>query len=127
MGYAISMLELSGLNILLALSVYATLMVGQFSLAQVGFWVDRRLCRRHSDHASRYAAGPALLASGTLCAVIGILSAIPAAASAASISRLATVRSPRSSDLFHKFRLSGRRRWRPGWVRAGRSASAASW
>src|SRR5260221_6961051 len=77
MGYAVSMLELSGLNILLALSVYATLMVGQFSLAQVGFW-----------SIGAYAGGilttlygmplvPALLASGTLCAVIGVLLGYP--------------------------------------------------
>jgi branched-chain amino acid transport system permease protein len=76
-GYATSMLELSGLNILLALSVYATLMVGQFSLAQVGFW-----------SIGAYAGGilttlygmplvPALLASGTLCAAIGILLGYP--------------------------------------------------
>jgi len=57
-------------------SVYATLMVGQFSLAQVGF------CRsapmpRHSDHASRYAAGPGAARVGTLCAVIGILLGYP--------------------------------------------------
>ena len=38
MVYALGILELAGLNIILALSVYATLMVGQFSLAQVGFW-----------------------------------------------------------------------------------------
>jgi branched-chain amino acid transport system permease protein len=76
-GYALSMLELSGLNILLALSVYATLMVGQFSLAQVGFW-----------SIGAYAGGilttlygipllPALLAAGTLCAAIGILLGYP--------------------------------------------------
>ena len=38
MSYLLSIAETCGLNILLALSVYATFMVGQFSLAQVGFW-----------------------------------------------------------------------------------------
>ena len=38
MTAALSILELGGLNVLLALSVYATFKVGQFSLAQVGFW-----------------------------------------------------------------------------------------
>lgn len=77
MGYALSMLELSGLNVLLALSVYATLMVGQFSLAQVGFW-----------SIGAYAGGilttlygvplvPSLLAAGTLCAIIGIFLGYP--------------------------------------------------
>ena len=37
MSYLQSIAENCGLNILLALSVYATFMVGQFSLAQVGF------------------------------------------------------------------------------------------
>src|SRR5262249_3395712 len=38
LAYALSIAETCGLNVLLALSVYATFMVGQFSLAQVGFW-----------------------------------------------------------------------------------------
>lgn len=77
MTYALSLIELSGLNILLALSVYATLMVGQFSLAQVGFM-----------SIGAYGAGmltslygvpllPALLACGAACAVIGVMLGYP--------------------------------------------------
>ena len=38
MAYFTAISEILGLNVILALSVFATLMVGQFSLAQVGFW-----------------------------------------------------------------------------------------
>lgn len=38
MSYAFTILSLVGLNALFALSVYITFAIGQFSLAQVGFW-----------------------------------------------------------------------------------------
>jgi len=38
MSYIISILSLAGLNALFALSMYVTFAIGQFSLAQVGFW-----------------------------------------------------------------------------------------
>lgn len=77
MNYSLSLLELSGLNVLLALSVYATLKVGQFSLAQVGFWsigayVGGILTTLHG-----LALLPALLACGALCALIGVLLGYP--------------------------------------------------
>jgi branched-chain amino acid transport system permease protein len=76
-SYATSMLELSGLNILLALSVYATLMVGQFSLAQVGFWSIGAYVGGILTTLYGIPLVPALLASGTLCAAIGILLGYP--------------------------------------------------
>jgi branched-chain amino acid transport system permease protein len=77
MGYALSMMELCGLNILLALSVYATLMVGQFSLAQVGFWSIGAYAGGILTTLYGFPLIPALLASGTLCAAIGILLGYP--------------------------------------------------
>jgi branched-chain amino acid transport system permease protein len=76
-GYALSMMELCGLNILLALSVYATLMVGQFSLAQVGFWSIGAYAGGILTTLYGFPLIPALLASGTLCAAIGILLGYP--------------------------------------------------
>lgn len=77
MTFVLSILELGGLNVLLALSVYATFKVGQFSLAQVGFW-----------SIGAYGAGmlttlygvplvPAVLICGAGCAVIGVLLGYP--------------------------------------------------
>ena len=77
MSYLLSIVENCGLNILLALSVYATFMVGQFSLAQVGFM-----------SIGAYTTGilivlygvpllPSLLVSAALCAGIGLVVGYP--------------------------------------------------
>lgn len=77
MTFILTILELGGLNVLLALSVYATLKVGQFSLAQVGFW-----------SIGAYGAGilttlcglpllPAVIICGVVCAVIGVMLGYP--------------------------------------------------
>ena len=77
MAYYTALFEISGLNIILALSVFATLMVGQFSLAQVGFWsigafVTAILTTMHG--VPLYAA---LLISAVICGFVGILLGYP--------------------------------------------------
>jgi branched-chain amino acid transport system permease protein len=77
MGYFINLLELSGLNMLLALSVYATLKVGQFSLAQVGFWAIGAYVTGILTAMYGFPLLPALLVSGAVCAVVGVLLGYP--------------------------------------------------
>lgn len=77
MSYTLSILELGGLNVLLALSVYATLKVGQFSLAQVGFWSIGAYSTGVFTTLYGIALAPSLLASGVICAVIGLLLGYP--------------------------------------------------
>jgi len=77
MGYAINLLELSGLNMLLALSVYATLKVGQFSLAQVGFWAIGAYVTGMLTGLLGWGLWPALLVSALLCTGIGLLLGYP--------------------------------------------------
>ena len=77
MYYFIALLELGGLNIILALSVYATLMVGQFSLAQVGFWSIGAFSTGMLVTLYDTSLLGALLASGGLCALIGIILGYP--------------------------------------------------
>jgi|TARA_B000000475_G_C15994331_1_gene446325 branched-chain amino acid transport system permease protein len=77
MAYYTALFEISGLNIILALSVFATLMVGQFSLAQVGFWsigafVTAILTTMHG--VPLYAS---LLLSAFICGFIGMLLGYP--------------------------------------------------
>lgn len=76
MGY-ISLLEMSGLNILLALSVYATFMVGQFSLAQVGFWSIGAYVTGIITSMYGLPLLPSLLLAGAFCALIGIILGYP--------------------------------------------------
>jgi len=76
-SYIVSILELGGLNVLLALSVYATLKVGQFSLAQVGFWSIGAYGAGMLTTLYGVPLGPALLVCGAVCAVIGILLGYP--------------------------------------------------
>ena len=73
MGYALSVAETCGLNVILALSVYATFMVGQFSLAQVGFWSIGAYATGILVALYGFALLPALLVSAALCAVIGLI------------------------------------------------------
>jgi len=77
MNYAINLLELSGLNMLLALSVYATLKVGQFSLAQVGFWSIGAYLTGILTALYGVPLLPALLVCAAVCAVIGLLLGYP--------------------------------------------------
>ena len=77
MVYALGILELAGLNIILALSVYATLMVGQFSLAQVGFWSIGAYSVGMLTTLFGVPLALALVMAGLLCGVIGILLGYP--------------------------------------------------
>ena len=77
MAYLTALFEISGLNILLALSVFATLMVGQFSLAQVGFWSIGAFVTAMLTTMYGFALFPALAVSGVLCAVVGVALGYP--------------------------------------------------
>ena len=77
MVYALGILELAGLNIILALSVYATLMVGQFSLAQVGFWSIGAYSVGMLTTLFGVPLAISLVMAGLLCGVIGILLGYP--------------------------------------------------
>lgn len=77
MGYFVNLLELSGLNLLLALSVYATFKIGQFSLAQVGFWAVGANVTGMLTALWGVPLVPALLASALVCAVVGALLSYP--------------------------------------------------
>ena len=77
MGYALSVAETCGLNVILALSVYATFMVGQFSLAQVGFWSIGAYATGILVALYGFALLPALLISAVLCALIGLIVGYP--------------------------------------------------
>ncbi|CAH1695333.1 MULTISPECIES: branched-chain amino acid ABC transporter permease [unclassified Chelatococcus] len=76
MGY-LSILEMCGLNALLALSVYATFMVGQFSLAQVGFWSIGAYATGMLTSLFGVQLLPSLLISACGCAFIGLLLGYP--------------------------------------------------
>lgn len=77
MNYIVNLLELSGLNILLALSVYATFKIGQFSLAQVGFWAIGANLAGMLTALWGVPLLPALAAGGIVCGVIGAALSYP--------------------------------------------------
>ena len=77
MAYYTALFEISGLNILLALSVFATLMVGQFSLAQVGFWSIGAFVTAILTTMHGIPLYSALIVSAILCGFIGLLLGYP--------------------------------------------------
>jgi len=77
MGYATTILSLAGLNVLFALSVYITFAIGQFSLAQVGFWALGAYGTAMLTTLWGWPLWPALLASGGVCALLGIALGYP--------------------------------------------------
>ena len=77
MHYILSIAETCGLNIILALSVYATFMVGQFSLAQVGFWAIGAYVTGIIVALYGLPLAVALLAAAMLCALIGVVLGYP--------------------------------------------------
>ena len=77
MSYLVSIAETGGLNVILALSVYATFMVGQFSLAQVGFWSIGAYVTGILVALYGFSLLPALLVSAALCAFIGLIVGYP--------------------------------------------------
>jgi branched-chain amino acid transport system permease protein len=76
-GYLLSVAETCGLNVILALSVYATFMVGQFSLAQVGFWSIGAYTTGVLVALYGFPLIVALLISAALSVVIGLLLGYP--------------------------------------------------
>lgn len=77
MGYLLSIAETCGLNAILALSVYATFMVGQFSLAQVGFWAIGAYVTGILVALYGFALLPALLVAALICACLGVILGYP--------------------------------------------------
>jgi branched-chain amino acid transport system permease protein len=77
LSYLLTVAETCGLNILLALSVYATFMVGQFSLAQVGFWSIGAYTTGILVAMYGIPLLAALLTAALLCAFIGLLVGYP--------------------------------------------------
>jgi branched-chain amino acid transport system permease protein len=77
MNSYVNILEIGGLNILLALSVYATFMVGQFSLAQVGFWSIGAVVTGMLTSMYGFALLPSLAAAAALCVFVGLLLGYP--------------------------------------------------
>lgn len=73
----LSILEICGLNALLALSVYATYMVGQFSLAQVGFWSIGAYATGMLTSLFGVSLLPSLLMVAALCALLGLIIGYP--------------------------------------------------
>jgi branched-chain amino acid transport system permease protein len=76
-AYILSIAETCGLNVILALSVYATFMVGQFSLAQVGFWSIGAYTTGILIALYGFPLLPSLLISAALCAFIGLIVGYP--------------------------------------------------
>lgn len=77
MSWLLTQLEIIGLNCILALSVYATLKVGQFSLAQVGFMSIGAHLTGMLTLLWGFALLPALLISVVVCMVIGLILGYP--------------------------------------------------
>jgi branched-chain amino acid transport system permease protein len=77
MGYSVSILETCGLNVLLAFSVYATFLVGQFSLAQVGFWSIGAYATGLLTALYGWPLVPSLAAAAALCACLGLVLGYP--------------------------------------------------
>jgi branched-chain amino acid transport system permease protein len=77
MSYLATVVGIAGLNVILALSVYMNLAVGQFSLAQVGFWAIGAYCSAILTTLYGMPLVPALAAGALVCALIGILLGYP--------------------------------------------------
>lgn len=77
MGYVETILSVTGLNIILALSVYFSLTVGQFSLAQVGFWAIGAYGSATLTALFGWPLIPALIAVAFVCGIIGVILGFP--------------------------------------------------
>lgn len=113
MAYLTALFEISGLNILLALSVFATLMVGQFSLAQVGFWSIGAFVTAMLTTMYGWPLFAALMFSGVLCATVGIALGYPCLRIRGIYLTLATVAFAEVvrvffSNLHHQVEIDGR-------------------
>lgn len=77
MSYIETILSITGFNIILALSVYLTFAVGQFSLAQVGFWAIGAYVSAMLTTLYGWTLLPALLVAAAISGVIGIILGYP--------------------------------------------------
>lgn len=77
MSYIVTVLTVTGLNSILALSVYLTLATGQFSLAQVGFWAIGAYGAAMLTTMYGWPLLPALLAPAVFCFVVGAILSYP--------------------------------------------------
>src|SRR5690606_34833294 len=77
MSYTETIFSGVGLNIILALSVYFSLAVGQFSLAQVGFWALGAYMSAMLTALYGWPLIPALVATMVGCAAVGALLGFP--------------------------------------------------
>ncbi len=77
MNWIVTQLEIVGINAILALSVYATLKVGQFSLAQVGFMSIGAYLTGMLTLLWGLPLLSAIIVSALVCAVLGIILGYP--------------------------------------------------
>jgi branched-chain amino acid transport system permease protein len=77
MSYIVTMLTVAGLNAILAVSVYLTLLTGQFSLAQVGFWAIGAYGSAMLTTLYGWPLLPALLVPALICMALGTALAYP--------------------------------------------------
>lgn len=76
-SYAQTLIGITGLNIILALSVWLTFAVGQFSLAQVGFWAIGAYAAAMLTTLFAWSLPAAVLAAAVVCGVIGVILGTP--------------------------------------------------
>lgn len=107
MTWIFGLLELGGLNAILALSVYATFKVGQFSLAQVGFWSIGAHVAGMLTALAGWPLLPALLVAAAFCVIIGIILGYPCLRIRGIYLALATIAfSEVVRVVFHNFTLT---------------------
>ncbi len=72
MSYLVTILTVTGMNSILALSIYLTLATGQFSLSQVGFWAIGAYGAAMLTAIYGWPLLPALILPAVLCFFIGL-------------------------------------------------------
>lgn len=77
MSYIVTILTVTGLNGILALSVYLTLATGQFSLSQVGFWAIGAYGAAMLTTLYDWSLLPALIVPAVGCFLIGLALGYP--------------------------------------------------
>lgn len=77
MSYLVTILTVTGMNSILALSVYLTLATGQFSLSQVGFWAIGAYGAAMLTTIFDWPLLPAIIVPAVACFFIGLLLGYP--------------------------------------------------
>jgi branched-chain amino acid transport system permease protein len=77
LSYIVTILTVTGLNSILALSVYLTLATGQFSLSQVGFWAIGAYGAAMLTTLWGWPLLPAILLPAVVCFFIGLVLGYP--------------------------------------------------